>query len=99
MKIKLSVKTIILSTLIFLLIFFLLGYITLTENIAFRKQVTKYVPIQVKNYLNKTHIEIIFPIKEMMSDNAAMIAWNCINKNTKSHQDLFFNANPRLQIK
>ena len=59
----------------------------------------KYIREKIKNYFNKTHIEIIFPIKEMMSDNAAMIAWNCINKNTKSHQDLFFNTNPRLQIK
>ena len=69
MKIKLSVKTIILSTLIFLLIFFLLGYITLTENIAFRKQVTKYVPIQVKNYLNKTIFIIHTFKKEIASLN------------------------------
>jgi tRNA A37 threonylcarbamoyltransferase TsaD len=35
----------------------------------------------------------------MMSDNAAMIAWNCINKNLNSSKDIFFKANPRLTIK
>ena len=37
--------------------------------------------------------------KEMMSDNAAMIAWNCLNKNIKFSSDLYFKANPRLSIK
>ena len=31
----------------------------------------------------------MFPPKEMMSDNAAMIAWNCLNKNIESASDLF----------
>ena len=34
-----------------------------------------------------------------MSDNAAMIAWNCLNKNIDSSSDLYFKANPRLSIK
>ena len=35
----------------------------------------------------------------MMSDNAAMIAWNCVNKDLKTNKDIYFKANPRLTIK
>ena len=34
----------------------------------------------------------------MMSDNAAMIAWNCINKNLKSSKIFILKTNPRLSI-
>ena len=41
----------------------------------------------------------LFPKIEYCGDNAAMIAWNCLNKNIKSSSDLYFKANPRLSIK
>ena len=34
-----------------------------------------------------------------MSDNAAMIAWNCLNKNIDFSSDLYFKASPRLCYK
>ena len=58
----------------------------------------EYIRKKISNYLIDEKIKIFFPIKEMLSDNAAMIAWSGINKN-KSNEDIFFKANPRLEIK
>ena len=58
-----------------------------------------YISEKIKNAFQNHNIDILFPPKEMMSDNAAMIAWNCLNKNIESESDLFFKANPRLSIK
>ena len=42
---------------------------------------------------------VVLPAKFMLSDNAAMIGWACIEKYKKNpHTDLYFKANPRLQI-
>ena len=54
---------------------------------------------KLKMLFKITILNILFPPKEMMSDNAAMIAWNCLNKNIESASDLYFKANPRLSIK
>jgi len=59
----------------------------------------KYISDKIKDAFQNHNINIVFPPKEMMSDNAAMIAWNCLNKNIESASDLFFEANPRLSIK
>ena len=59
----------------------------------------KYISEKIKDAFQNHNINILFPPKEMMSDNAAMIAWNCINKNIETASDLFFKANPRLSIK
>ena len=59
----------------------------------------KYISKKIKDAFQNHNINILFPPKEMMSDNAAMIAWNCLNKNIESASDLFFKANPRLSIK
>ena len=59
----------------------------------------KYISKKLKDAFQHHNISILFPPKEMMSDNAAMIAWNCLNKNIESASDLFFKANPRLSIK
>ena len=40
----------------------------------------KYICDKIKDAFQNQNINIIFPAKEMMSDNAAMIAWNCLNK-------------------
>ena len=59
----------------------------------------KYISEKIKNTFQNHNIDVLFPPKEMMSDNAAMIAWNCLNKNIKTASDLQFKANPRLSIK
>ena len=59
----------------------------------------KYICNKIKDAFQNQNINIIYPTKEMMSDNAAMIAWNCLNKNIKSSSDLYFKASPRLSIK
>ena len=48
--------------------------------------------------MKKKNIELYYPIKEMMSDNAAMIAWACIKNYSNKNADIFFKANPRLKI-
>ena len=58
-----------------------------------------YITKKIESAFKHSNIEIIFPIKEMMSDNAAMIAWNCVNKDLKTNKDIYFKANPRLTIK
>jgi len=58
----------------------------------------KYIAKKIKDFFKNKNIEILFPANEMMSDNAAMIAWNCINKNLKSSKNIYFKANPRLAI-
>ena len=59
----------------------------------------KYICDKIKDVFQNQNIKIIYPAKEMMSDNAAMIAWNCLNKNIDFSSDLYFKANPRLVIK
>ena len=50
-----------------------------------------------KNIEEKENIEFVYPPKNMMNDNAAMIAWATILKHRNSH-DLNFKPNPRLII-
>ena len=59
----------------------------------------KYISKKLKDAFQHHNISILFPPKEMMSDNAAMIAWNCLNKNIETASDLYYKANPRLSIK
>ena len=59
----------------------------------------KYISKKIKDAFQNHSINILFPPREMMSDNAAMIAWNCLNKNIESASDLHFKVNPRLSIK
>ena len=51
-----------------------------------------------KNIEEKKTIKFIYPPKDMMNDNAAMIAWATILKHRNNH-DLNFKPNPRLTIK
>ena len=41
---------------------------------------------------------VLLPIGEMMGDNAAMIAWACLQKYNKNIIDINFKADPRLAI-
>ena len=59
----------------------------------------KYIAKKIIDFFNNKNIEILFPVKNMMSDNAAMIAWNCINKDLHYSKDIYFKASPRLSIK
>ena len=50
-----------------------------------------------KKFEEKNNILFVYPPQNMMSDNAAMIAWATIFKYSKFN-DINFKANPRLQI-
>ena len=50
-----------------------------------------------KNYENRNDIKFIYPLKFMMNDNAAMIAWATILKYSKI-SDINFKPDPRLTI-
>ena len=57
----------------------------------------KYIRNRIINMGNDQGLKVFFPIKEMMSDNAAMIAWAGILKTSKQ-ENIFFKPNPRLTI-
>ena len=59
----------------------------------------KYIRSKIENFFIKKNIEIYYPIKEMMGDNAAMIAWACMKFYKKDRNDLFFKPMPRLGIR
>ncbi len=59
----------------------------------------KYIRSKIENFFIKKNIEIYYPIKEMMGDNAAMIAWACMKFYKKNRNDLFFKPMPRLGVR
>ncbi len=59
----------------------------------------KYIRSKIENFFVKKNIEIYYPIKEMMGDNAAMIAWACMKFYKKERNDLFFKPMPRLGVR
>ena len=67
MKIRLSIKSLTIFTLVILLIFFI-GYITIIKNYAFRQQISKFIPSKVINYSKKT----IFIISEFKEEIASL---------------------------
>ena len=54
---------------------------------------------KIENFFVEKNIEIYYPIKEMMGDNAAMIAWACMKFYKKDRNDLFFKPIPRLEVR
>ncbi len=56
-----------------------------------------YIRKKITDFGKKEDLEVFFPIKEMMSDNAAMIAWASILK-TPKEENIFYKPNPRLTI-
>ena len=58
----------------------------------------KYIQNTLSNYCKKYNINVLLPISEMISDNAAMIAWACLKKYNKNMIDINFKPNPRLTI-
>jgi len=59
----------------------------------------KYIRTKLENFFKTKNVEVLYPINEMMGDNAAMIAWSCIKTYDKNKNDLFFKPNPRLRVK
>ena len=59
----------------------------------------KYIRSKIENFFFEKNIKIYFPIKEMMGDNAAMIAWSCMKFYKKERNDLFFKPMPRLGVR
>ncbi len=57
-----------------------------------------YIRKKLENLFNQRNIKVYYPIKEMMSDNAAMIAWACIKNYKENKNDIFFRPQPRLSI-
>ena len=58
----------------------------------------RYIKRKLKDFIDKENIELYYPIKEMMSDNAAMISWACIKNYTKEKNDIYFKPQPRMKI-
>ncbi len=59
----------------------------------------KYIRSKIENFSVEKNIEIYYPIKEMMGDNAAMIAWACMKFYKKDRNDIFFKPMPRLGVR
>ncbi len=59
----------------------------------------KYIKNKMENFFVNKNIEIYYPLKEMMIDNAAMIAWASIKHYNKKKDDLFFKPKPRLSVR
>ena len=59
----------------------------------------KYIKKKLENFFINKNIEIYYPLKEMMIDNAAMIAWTCMRFYNKERNDLFFKPKPRLGVR
>ena len=58
----------------------------------------RYIKRKLKDFIDKENIELYYPLKEMMSDNAAMIAWACIKNYNKEKNDIYFKPQPRMKI-
>ncbi len=58
----------------------------------------KYIKNKLKNLFDKKNIKLYYPIKEMMSDNAAMIAWACLKNYNNKKNNIYFKPQPRLKI-
>ena len=58
----------------------------------------RYIRKKFKDFIDKENIELYYPLKEMMSDNAAMISWACIKNYTKEKNDIYFKPQPRMKI-
>ena len=50
------------------------------------------------NVLQKYNMPLLQPPKDMLTDNAAMVAWACIYKYSKLTKGLFFKPSSRLKI-
>jgi len=58
-----------------------------------------YLKTKLTEVSKKYKVKLVLPITEMISDNAAMIAWLSLNKYNINSNDLNFKPDPRLSIK
>ena len=58
----------------------------------------EYIRKELNNVFDQKKIKLYYPIKEMMSDNAAMIAWACMKNYKIEKNNLYFKPQPRLKI-
>ena len=58
----------------------------------------EYIKKKIQSFFSKNDIEIYYPLKEMMSDNAAMIAWACIKNYNEKKNDIFFKPSAKMKI-
>ena len=58
----------------------------------------KYIKKKLESIFDSKGIKLYYPIKEMMSDNAAMIAWACIKNYDKKKENLYFRPKSRMKI-
>ena len=59
----------------------------------------KYIKKKLENFFINKNIEIYYPLKEMMIDNAAMIAWACYKNYHISKDDIYFKPQPRMDVR
>ena len=57
-----------------------------------------YIRKKLENLFDIKKIKLYYPIKEMMGDNAAMIAWACYKNYKKEKENIFFKPKPRMKI-
>ena len=58
----------------------------------------QFIRKNLENLFDKKKIKIYYPLKEMMSDNAAMIAWACLRNYSEEKNDIYFKPQPRMPI-
>ena len=59
----------------------------------------KYILDEMRKISHEFNFSIVLPPKFMLSDNAAMIAWACLQKKPiKKFENINFKANPKLKI-
>ena len=59
----------------------------------------KYIRKNIENLFEKKKIKVYYPIDEMMSDNAAMIAWACYKNYKKQKHNVLFKPDARMKVK
>ncbi len=58
----------------------------------------KYIKNKIESFFINKNIEIYYPLKEMMTDNAAMIAWACYKNYNINKQDIYFKPKSKMMV-
>ena len=58
-----------------------------------------YIKKKLENFFINKDIEIYYPLKEMMIDNAAMIAWACYKNYNINRSNIYFKPQPRMAVR
>jgi len=94
-----SISNILIVKLSYLLDFLLKNKISI-DHMSLVGGVAKnnYLYEKLSSYCKEKKITILLPLNEMKGDNAAMIAWACLNKYNEGMSDIHFIPKPRLTI-